>query len=322
MQLAASVNAPDPADRRIVARGLTRRFGAKTALHPTDLELGPGGISGLLGPNGSGKSTLLRVLTGLTRPDAGTASIDGVALSGDGTAIRKRCAYAPGEIALYTEMRADEHLKWLLRGRDRGAYARARAIAESLGLPLRGRVRAFSHGMKRQLMFAAALAPDVRVRILDEPTEGLDPTKRGTVLDLLREDARRGTTVVLSSHHLGEVDRVCDRLVFMNEGRKIADDTAEAIARRARRFVRFAYASSANAREIELALARIGGARVRMETTPAGLVRANIALESDDARAFIAAACTASGLSAPLSIEFGQLSLSELYRELYGVEGC
>lgn len=309
-------------DRRIVARGLTRRFGENVALHPIDLSLGPGGITGLLGPNGSGKSTLMRILTGLTRPDAGSASIDGVALEGDGTAIRRRCAYAPGEIALYTEMRADEHLKWLLRGRDRNAMSRARATAEALGLPPRARVRSFSHGMKRQLMFAAALAPDVRVRILDEPTEGLDPTKRGTVLDLLREDARRGTTIVLSSHHLGEVDRVCDRLVFMNQGHKIADDTSEAIARRARRIVRIAYASDTDSNAIQVALARIGGARVRMETTPAGLVRANITLESDDSRAFLAAACSTSHLPDPQAIEFGQLSLAELYRELYGVEGC
>src|SRR5262249_13756093 len=141
---------------RIVARGLCRRFGSKIALHPIDLDLEPGRIVGLLGPNGSGKSTLLRALLGLVRPDAGEASIDGVALRGDGAAVRRRVAYAPGEISLYTEMRGRDPLAWLLRGRGPAARKLATAIAEEFGLPLEKRVRTYSHGMKRQLLLAAA----------------------------------------------------------------------------------------------------------------------------------------------------------------------
>ncbi len=302
-------------DRRIVARGLTRAFGPRTALHPTDLALGPGGVIGLLGPNGSGKSTLLRMLVGLVRPDAGTAAVDGVELAGDGTAIRERCTYAPGELAVYGELRARDHLAWLLRGRDRGALARAVAIAADLGLPVDARVRTYSHGMKRQMLFAAALAPDVPVRILDEPTEGLDPTKRGTVLDLLAEDARKGTTVLLSSHHLGEVDRACDRLVFLGEGRKIADETADAVARRARKLVRLAYAADADLARIEARLASMPDTRVVRDAN-----RFSVHIAEEDPRAFLAALAATEGV--PTSVEYGQLSLQELYRELYGVEGC
>ena len=306
-----------------MARGVTRAFGGHVALHPTDLDLGPGGVIGLLGPNGSGKSTLLRVLTGLVRPDRGEAWVDGVALSGDGTAIRRRATYAPGELALYTEMRADEHLAWLLRGRDSGALPRARATANALGLPLRARVRTFSHGMKRQLVFAAALAPDVPVRILDEPTEGLDPTKRGAVLDLLSEDARRGTTVLLSSHHLGEVDRACDRLVFLANGKKIADETAESVTRRARRYVRLQFASGSDGARVAATLQRVAPtANVRTESSPSGSLRAGVVLDVDDPRAFLSAAMSEGSLPRPETIEYGQLSLAELYRELYGVEGC
>jgi len=306
-----------------VARGVTRAFGGHVALHPTDLDLGPGGVIGLLGPNGSGKSTLLRVLTGLVRPDRGEAWVDGIALSGDGTAIRRRATYAPGELALYTEMRADEHLAWLLRGRDAGALPRARATAEALGLPLRARVRTFSHGMKRQLVFAAALAPDVPVRILDEPTEGLDPTKRGAVLDLLSEDARRGTTVLLSSHHLGEVDRACDRLVFLSGGKKIADETAESVTRRARRYVRLQFAGGSDGARVAATLQRVAPtANVRTESSPSGSLRAGVVLDVDDPRAFLSAAMSEGSLPRPETIEYGQLSLAELYRELYGVEGC
>ncbi len=302
---------------RVASRGLTRRFGANVALHPVDLDLGPGGVVGLLGPNGSGKSTFLRMLVGLTRPDAGSAEVAGVALSGDGTAIRRRCTYAPGEIALYGELRGREHLAWLLRGREDGALARAVDTARALGLPLEARVRTYSHGMKRQLLFAAALAPRVPVRILDEPTEGLDPTKRGAVLDLLAEDARAGTLVLLSSHHLGEVDRACDRLVFLGAGRKIADETAASVARRARRFLRLAYDPAADLAAIERALAAVPGARVVRDDE-----RFGVHLEREDPRAFLAAACAVPNLPAPVSVEYGKLSLHELYRELYGVEGC
>ena len=234
-----------PGTATIVARGLTRRFGSTVAVHPLDLDVGPGGITGLLGPNGSGKSTLLRMLTGLVQPDAGSASVDGVPLEGDGTAIRRRCTYSPGEVVLYREMRGAEHLDWLLRGRDRVARRRGREIAAVFELPLTARVRAYSHGMKRQLLFAASLAPRVPVRILDEPTEGLDPSRRGTLLDLLQEDAAAGTTILLSSHHLGEVDRSCQRLIFLNKGRLVADESAEDVRRRAGRLVRLRFSPGA-----------------------------------------------------------------------------
>ena len=302
---------------RVVVRGLAKRFGAKVALEPTDLDLGPAGIVGLLGPNGSGKSTLLRAITGLVRRDSGEAVVDGIALAGDGTAIRRRVSYSPGEIALYGEKSGMDHLAWLVAGRNAGALDRARAIAERLGLPLEKHVRKYSHGMKRQLLLSAALAPDVRVRILDEPTEGLDPTKRGEVLDLLLEDARKGRTILLSSHHLGEVDRVCDHLVFMNAGRKIADERAADVQARARRLVRFSYAATTDFERL-VARARAFGAGAARKRE----ARLVVELECDDPRDFLARAFSDPEWPKPLSIEYGQLSLAELYRDLYGVEGC
>lgn len=303
---------------KIVVRGLTRRFGATLALAPIDLDLGPGGVTGLIGPNGSGKSTFLRTLTGLVRPDAGSATVDGAELAGDGLAVRRRVAYAPGELHLYTEMRADEHLAWFLRGRPdrRAALARARAIADGFGLPLRGRVRAFSHGMKRQLVLAAALAPDVRVRILDEPTEGLDPSRRGHVVELLRKDAARGVTLLLSSHHFGEIDRLCDRLVFLSRGAKLADETAETVAARARRFVHLVWPSEPDAVAAKPELERLGAETVVLEGA-----RTIVELGTADPRPFLAALANTGGLPPPRAIEFGRLSLEDLYRDLYGVGG-
>jgi ABC-2 type transport system ATP-binding protein len=305
-----------PGDRRVVARGLTRRFADRVALQPFDLELGPGGVLGLLGPNGSGKSTLLRILIGLVRPDAGSAVVDGEPVLGDGTAVRRRCAYAPGEIALYGELRAGDHLDWFLRGREREALERARRTARELGLPLEKRVHTFSHGMKRQLLFAAALAPRVGVRILDEVSEGLDPNKRSAVLDLLAEDAAAGTTILLSSHHLGEVDRACDRFAFLSDGRLLALESASTLRERAARMLRLAW-ERIDEGALERGLAQVHGARIQRT----GL-EAVIELEHPDPRPALAALAAVSALPAPSSVRYGELSLRELYRDLYGVEAC
>jgi ABC-2 type transport system ATP-binding protein len=304
-------------DGRILARGIARSFGGKPVLRPTDLEIEAGSVAGLLGPNGSGKSTLLRCLLGLVSPDSGGARIDGVGLAGDGTAVRRRVAYAPGEIALYGEMRGREHLDWLLRGRGDGARARARSIAGDFGLPLERRVRTFSHGMKRQLLLAAALAPDVRVRILDEATEGLDPTRRGEVLERLRDDAARGTTILLSSHHLGEVDRVCGLLVFLSEGRKIAEESSAAVAARARRIVRMTFDAGADMASVARYFEGVPGARLALSGT-----RATVDLADGEPSALLGAALSSTAIPRPRAVACGELSLQELYREVYGVEGC
>ncbi len=303
-------------DRRIVVHGLTRSFGQRVALEPLELELGPGGVVGLLGPNGSGKSTLLRMLTGLVRPDAGSASVDGEPVVGDGTAVRRRTTYAPGEIALYGDLNAAAHLDWFLRGRGRQAQERARRIAGELGLPLRKKVHTYSHGMKRQLLFAAALAPRVGVRILDEVSEGLDPNKRSVVLDLLDEDAAAGTTILLSSHHLGEVDRACEVFVFLNEGRLVAIERAAELRERASRLVRLSW-EGLEQPALQRALESLQG--VRFQRT--GL-HAVIELDQADPRPLLAALGARDDLPPPCSVQYGELSLRELYRDLYGVEAC
>lgn len=311
-----SLSASDPRTGRIVAQGLSRRFGSKQALAPFDIEIGPGGVTGLLGPNGSGKSTLLRTLTGLVRPDAGRAEIDGVPLGGDGTALRRRCTYVPGEVNVYKELRGSEHLAWFMRGRERRALERALEMAGELGLPLRARVRTYSHGMKRQLMFCAGMAPEVPVRLFDEPTEGLDPSKRARVIELLREDAARGTTIFLSSHHFGEVDRLCDRVLFMNEGAVFADESSTEVMARARRLVRLGYPQDTPLEPLSRRLSEAHDARLVIEGN-----EIVVHLEGDDPRPFFAALAKLTDVPQPSVLEYGRISLNQLYRDLYGVEG-
>ncbi|MEM7306190.1 MAG: ABC transporter ATP-binding protein [Planctomycetota bacterium] len=300
----------------IEARGLAKSFGSKAAVQPFELAVEPGAVTGLLGPNGSGKSTFLRMLVGLVPRDAGAVAVAGRALAGDGAAVRRRCTYMPGETALYKELRGDKHLEWLLRGRPRAALSRAVEVARQLGLPLERRVRAYSHGMKRQLLLAACMGPDVPVRILDEPTEGLDPTKRAEVLALLEADAAAGGAVLLSSHHLAEVDRVCERLFFLNDGRLLADERSDELHERSRRLVRLQWAPGVSAEDLAPRLRELGAIEIRCDEA-----RATVLLAGADPRPFLARVAVDDGLPAPRAIVYGELSLHELYRDLYGVEG-
>ena len=300
----------------IVARGLSRRFGDTLAVRPLDVTVRAGEITGLLGPNGSGKSTFLRMLMGLVRPDEGQATVDGEALVGDGTAVRLRSTYMPGEIAVYGEMTGRTHLAWFLRGRAKEALPRAVALAERLELPLDRRVRGYSHGMKRQLFFAAAMAPRVRVRILDEPTEGLDPSKRGQVLDVLAREARQGTTVLLSSHHLGEVERVCDRVLFLKKGELLDEEQSRALRRRARRVARIAWSEPIDRNSTARILESLGGEEVRVDDRSATLV-----IPEGDPRSSLERILAARDLPPPDTFVYGEFSLHELYRALYGEEG-
>ncbi len=306
-----------PREGTILVRDLGHRFGDKTALEDgLELRVEAGGVVGLLGPNGSGKSTLMRLLVGLVPLERGAISVDGVQLEKDGLEVRRRVTYAPGELHLYGELTGEEHLRVLLRARPAAALRRARETAEELGLPLKRRVRGYSHGMKRQLVFAAAMAPSVRVRILDEISEGLDPAKRSQILDHIEHDAASGTTILLSSHHLGEVDRACQRIVFLSAGRIIADETAEAVRARAARVLKLRFPESADGEAVAAALQ---GADVETLSRENGVFR--LVLEDEDPRPFLGRLAAAEGLPAPLSIEHGRLSLRELYRSLYGVEG-
>lgn len=313
----AHAMAPAMAPGSIRVRGLSRSFGATLALAPIDLDIEPGAITGLLGPNGSGKSTLMRCLIGLVRRDAGEVWVDGLALEGDGCSIRERCTFAPGEFSLYGHMRAEAQLDWLVAGRGTEARERARQLAGELELPLRQRLRSYSHGMKRQLLFCAALGPRVPVRVLDEISEGLDPAKRGVVLELLRQEVRSGTTILLSSHHLGEVQRVCDRMIFMSGGKKLSDESADQVRARARRLIRLRFEAGTDLARVE-ALAAERGASARGRGEGELLLH----LEAEDPRPALAALFGDASLPRPLRVEYGEPSLEDLYRDLYGEEAC
>jgi ABC-2 type transport system ATP-binding protein len=216
----------------LVARGLEKRYGRTEALGGVDLEVGEGQLVGLLGPNGAGKSTLVKIACGLVRASAGSIEVCG-APAGSPPA-RRSLGYLAELFRFPSWMSADEllTLHQRLAGSPGGAAERAELL-ELVGLPdARGtRVAAMSKGMQQRLGLAQSLVGAPRLLLLDEPTSALDPAGRRVVRGLLEELRRRGTSVLLNSHLLSEVELVCDHVVIVDHGCVVAAGTPDQLRR-------------------------------------------------------------------------------------------
>lgn len=215
----------------IVARGIVKRFAETVALDGLDLEVPRGSVLGLLGPNGSGKTTLVRVLTTLTRPDEGTAAVEGHDVVHEAAAVRRRIGLAGQFSAVDDHLTGYENLE--MAGRlyhlDRQTAARrAHELLERFELtdaasrPAKG----YSGGMRRRLDLAASLVAQPSVLFLDEPTTGLDPRSRLDLWGVIRDLVRDGTTLLLTTQYLEEADQLADSIVVIDHGRVIAKGTA------------------------------------------------------------------------------------------------
>jgi ABC-2 type transport system ATP-binding protein len=202
---------------------LGKRYGATTALDGVDLDVQPGELVGLLGPNGAGKSTLVKIACGLVRPTDGEARVTGEPAGS--AAARARLGYLAELFRFPGWLRADELLALHQRlAGSRGGTAERGELLELVGLGEAAgvKVEAMSKGMQQRLGIAQALVGSPRLLMLDEPTSALDPVGRRIVRDLLLELKRRGVAVLLNSHLLSEVERVCDRVAILVAGRIVA----------------------------------------------------------------------------------------------------
>jgi ABC-2 type transport system ATP-binding protein len=218
--------------------GLTKTFGAKTAVDDLSLEVRAGELYALLGPNGAGKTTTLRMVAGLLKPDAGKIEVFGVDAQADPAAAKRMIAWAPDEPMLYDRLNPMEYLEFVagLWGIDaKTARAKAEELLRWLGLwENRGeRCEGFSRGMKQKTALAGALIHDPRLLILDEPLTGLDAAVARQVKDLLQERVRGGATVILTTHILEVAERLSDRIGIIAQGRLVAAGTLDEL--RARR---------------------------------------------------------------------------------------
>jgi ABC-2 type transport system ATP-binding protein len=221
----------------LVARGLCKAYGTLVAVHDVSLSVSAGEIVGLLGPNGAGKSTTVAMLCGITTPDTGAVTVDAVALAGDGNAAKALIGLVPQDLALIEDLPALDNIMLfgaLYGMRGELLRARAREGLELVGLGDRARSRpaTFSGGMKRRLNIACALVHDPKVLVLDEPTVGIDPHSRNHIFETLEKLRSRGKALLYTTHYMEEVERLCDRIVILDHGHIVADDTKEALRAR------------------------------------------------------------------------------------------
>ena len=204
--------------KTIEVRQLTKSFGKFQALSGLDLTVETGQVHGFLGPNGAGKTTTIRVLLGLIRADGGTATVLGQDPWKDVVELHRRLAYVPGDVSLWPKMSGGEAIDLL--GSLRGGLNESRRaeLIERFELDPTKRGRQYSKGNRQKVAIIAALASDAELLVLDEPTSGLDPLMGKVFQEVVGEAKARGTTVLLSSHILAEVESLADRLTVIRDG--------------------------------------------------------------------------------------------------------
>jgi ABC-2 type transport system ATP-binding protein len=223
LQFGRSMNAA------LQAEGLIKRFGARAVVDDLSFAVPRGAIYGVLGPNGAGKSTTMRMLVGVLKPSAGRVMIGDAGLTRE--ALR-RVGYLPEERGLYRNMSARAAIAYLARLRGmsaRRAYERADALltAQGLGSVRRKKVKTYSKGMAQKVQVLAAVAHEPDIIILDEPFAGLDPVNQRGLEDMIRAQAAAGRTVLFSTHVMEHAERLCDRILLINNGRKAFEGSVQ-----------------------------------------------------------------------------------------------
>jgi ABC-2 type transport system ATP-binding protein len=209
----------------IRTQGLTKRYGETVALESLDLAVSEGEVYGYLGPNGAGKTTTIRLLLGLHRASAGSASLFGIDAWSDPVTAHRRIAYVAGEPFLWPSLTSAETFELLARLHGGVDSAYRDLLVERFAVDLNRKVRALSKGNRQKVQLVAALATRADLLILDEPTSGLDPLMEVAFRDSIKEAKERGQTVFLSSHILSEVEALCDRVGILRQGRLVDEGT-------------------------------------------------------------------------------------------------
>jgi ABC-2 type transport system ATP-binding protein len=211
-------------------RHLRKTFGSLVAVDDVSFTVEPGRLIGLLGPNGAGKTTTVSMIAGLATPEGGEVLVGGEPLSGDTDPKKTKIGLVPQDLALYEELSARENLRFFGGLYNLSGAALDSAMTSALTLVgladrAKDRVKTFSGGMKRRLNLAAGLLHDPDILLLDEPTVGVDPQSRNAIFDNLEELKRRGKALLYTTHYMEEAERLADRIVVIDGGRVVANDT-------------------------------------------------------------------------------------------------
>ncbi len=214
--------------------GLTKSYGKLVAVNGVTFRADAGKTIGLLGPNGAGKTTTVSIIAGLLNPDSGEVLIEGKQVKSDTDPVKLKIGLVPQDMALYDQLSARDNLTFFAALYSIAGTKAKQAIDAALnlvGLADRAsdKVKTFSGGMKRRLNLAAALLHDPQILLLDEPTVGVDPQSRNAIFDNLESLKKLGKTLIYTTHYMEEAERLCDRIVIIDHGKVIADDTLQGL---------------------------------------------------------------------------------------------
>src|SRR5919106_3392204 len=209
----------------IEVAALHKSFGRTHALDGLDLEVATGEVHGFLGPNGAGKSVTTRIILGLLRRDSGEVTVFGADPWVDAVQLHRRLAYVPGETNLWPNLTGGETIDLLGDLRSELDPARRARLIDRFDLDPRKKARTYSKGNRQKVALVAALASDAELLVLDEPTSGLDPLMEAIFQDCILTTKAEGRTVLLSSHILAEVEKICDRVTIIRQGRTVQSGT-------------------------------------------------------------------------------------------------
>lgn len=216
----------------IKIENLVRDYGKGKGVFDVSFQVNRGEAFGFLGPNGAGKTTTIRHLMGFLRPKSGRCTIEGRDCWKERDSIQAKLGYIPGEISFFDDMSGAEFLKFVAEYRKIGAQGRQRELLERFDLNPGGKIKKMSKGMKQKLGIVAAFMHDPDILILDEPTSGLDPLMQKRFVEFVAEEKKRGKTILMSSHMFEEVERTCDRIGMIQEGKMAVVDSAAALRKR------------------------------------------------------------------------------------------
>lgn len=221
----------------IETRGLTKYYGKIRGIEDVTFSVKKGEIFGFLGPNGAGKTTTIRTLLGYLRPTSGKASIFGLDVKEDIVDIRKDVGYIPGDLNLYGHLTGEQFLNYFISLRESGMYLLDELLS-IFEVPLDRKIKGYSKGMKQKLGIVQAFMDDPELVIMDEPTAGLDPLLQQEFYSFLRKEKRKGRTMLLSSHILSEVDKICDRVGIIRDGSLVALEDIETLKAKRGKIIR------------------------------------------------------------------------------------
>lgn len=216
----------------IDVQNLTRDYGSGKGIFDLSFDVKSGEVFGFLGPNGSGKTTTIRHLMGFIKPEHGICKIDGMNCWRKRHKIQRKLGYIPGEISFFDDMTGKEFLKFNLKYRKIKDDSRMKEMIERFELDPKGKIKKMSKGTKQKLGIVAAFMNDPEIIILDEPTSGLDPLMQNRFIDLIEEEKKSGKTILLSSHIFEEVERTCNRIGIIRNGKLVTVDSVETLRNR------------------------------------------------------------------------------------------